>query len=152
MASSSNSKVIRASRDTVWDILVDMESWPDWAPKAQNRITYHHILEKQGNTIICEERLNAGPFLKTKSIDRYIISPTKERLDEIIMTGDLQGGFEMTLSDGSQGTVVSVNATISPRNFILRIIDLFFGKMILHKFWEDLLEQLAVRAETADRR
>jgi hypothetical protein len=146
LAVSENSIVIRANRDLVWDVLLDMENWPNWDPDARNCVVHHAILERKDNLIICEEIEKTLGIFKTKHIDRYEMWP-KDRLEEKILEGDLFGGFLMTLSDHKDGIYVFVKTEIKPKKFLLRIIDLFFGDRILHQFWEDLLYQLSSYVE-----
>ncbi len=142
LAVSENSIVIKASRDLVWDVLTDMENWPNWGIDERNRVVYHAVLERKDNVIVCEEIEQTLGIFKTKHIDRYEMLP-KDRLEEKILEGDLSGGFLMTLSDHHDGINVFVRTEIKPRKFPLRIIDILFGDKILHQFWEDLLHQLS---------
>jgi hypothetical protein len=141
LAFSENSIVIKANRDLVWDVITDMESWPNWGINERNRVVYHTVLERENNVIVCEEIEQTLGIFKTKHIDRYEML-AKDRLEEKILEGDLSGGFLMTLSDHHDGIKVFVRTEIKPKKFLLRIIDILFGDRILHQFWEDLLQQL----------
>jgi hypothetical protein len=142
LAVSENSIVIKASRDLVWDVLVNMENWPNWGVNEKNRVIQHAVIERKDNVIVCEEVEQTLGIFKTKHIDRYEILP-KDRLEERIVEGDLSGGFLMTLSNHHDGIFVFVKTEIKPKKFLLRIIDVLFGDRILHQFWEDLLLQLS---------
>ena len=147
MAKSENSRIIKAERNAVWNVLTDMERWPSWAPNARNRVVYHHVMERNGNVVICKENEQTAGFFKTKHLDRYILFPT-ERIEEIILEGDLSGGFEMTISAHRDGTFVYVKASIAPKNLFLKLVDYLFGRTLQHQFWEDFLGQLAFKVET----
>jgi len=42
------SRVIRASRDQVWGVLADLESWPSWSEEARpSRIISHGIVRRE---------------------------------------------------------------------------------------------------------
>ncbi len=113
-------------------------------PQCTDRVVYHHVIERNGNVVICKEIEQTAGFFKTKHLDRYILFPT-ERIEEIILEGDLSGGFEMTISAHPDGTFVYVQASIAPKNLFLKLVDYLFGRTLQHQFWEDFLGRLAFK-------
>ena len=149
MAVTENSRIIKASRDKVWDLIADMENWSNWAPNAKNRVVYHHIIEKTQNVLICEEIEQISGFFKgTKHIDKYILTP-KVKMEEVLIEGYHSGQAEITLSDSPEGTLAVARADITPKETWLKIVYFFVGGMLLHRFWDDFLAQLAAIAENA---
>jgi hypothetical protein len=130
--------IIKAEVNVVWNVLADMESWPSWAPSARNRIVYHPVIVRNGNVIICEEILQTAGIFRTKHLDKYILFPN-ERIEEMILEGDLYGGFEMTISAHPDGTYVYVEASIAPKNLFLKLVDHLFERTLQYNFWEDFL-------------
>lgn len=150
MVRMSVSKKIRAPLDLVWDTLADLESWPSLAAQnAKNRVISHRILSREGNVIVCDEYEQAG-WLKARHRDKYILYPN-ERLEEEIITGDFAGGIAIQLKAIPEGTLVEVDANISPKRLWLRILGIFLdGETMLSQFWHDLLSQLASVTEKRD--
>jgi|SRR5712664_1040231 len=133
---------MKASQDAVWDKLADVEAWPSWAPsESKYRVLSHPIVEREGNNVVvCDEEEQAW-FVKSHHRDRYTLTP-KEKLTEVIVLGDFQGGIELRLSKGPGGTLVQVYADISPKKPLARFLGFFIGSRLLTKFWIELLEQL----------
>lgn len=103
-------------------------------------------MSREGNIVVCDEYEQAG-FIRTRHRDRYTLYPT-ERLEEEIIQGDVVGGIVLTLKSTQEGTVVHVDADVSPRNMWARLLSaLLGGDRILTQFWVDLFDQLAAKAE-----
>ena len=148
MVKISASRTIKAPKAKVWALLADVESWPNWAPVgAMNRVIRHPVVSKQGNVITCDEEEQAG-LIRAKHTDRYTLYP-EERLEEEIVKGDFVGGITLTLKDIPEGTLVHVDADVSPRNPSIDLISKTLGgDKILTQFWIDLFEQLASISES----
>lgn len=95
--------------------------------------------------MICDEVERAWLWTASHR-DRYTLVP-QTSLEEIILHGDLEGGFTLRLKDDVKGTLVEVESEIAPRKLWPRIVSLFLGNILLKSFWTDLLEQLADNAE-----
>lgn len=148
MVKVSVSRTIKAPKDQVWTLLADVENWPKWAPaKAVNRVISHPIVSKEGNVIVCDEYEQAG-LIRARHRDRYTLYPN-ERIEEEIIQGDFVGGISLTIEAVPDGTLVHVDADVSPKNLWLRFLStLFGGDKLLRQFWIDLFDQFASVAES----
>ena len=143
-------RMMRASRQAVWDVVTDLESWPTWgSPDAPNRILEHKIVgTENGNVIICTEKWRAWILVASQK-DRYTLIPPGHLREEILPGGDMSGYFRMNLWEEIDGTFVDVESEVTPRKILPRFLSFFAGSMILRDFWNDLLQQIAERAEVA---
>lgn len=148
MVKVSVSRLINASQAKVWACFSDIEHWPNLAPlTAVDRVIDHPIVSRDGNVLVCDEKEQAG-LIKAKHRDQYTLHPM-DGLEEVILSGDFQGGIKVTLAPQDGGTLVHVDADISPRNTWLRLISaLAGGQGILTRFWVDFFGQVAAVVES----
>jgi uncharacterized protein YndB with AHSA1/START domain len=144
----SVSRLIKAPQEKVWNRFADIEHWPNLAPlSAVDRVVSHPIVSREGNVIVCDEREQAG-LIRVKHRDQYTLYPM-DRLEEVILEGDFQGGIKVTLTPQEGGTLVHVDAEISSRKYWLRLIGAIAGgQRIFARFWVDFFEQLAAVVES----
>lgn len=141
---------MRAPRKAVWDVVTDLESWPTWAPPdSLNRILEHKIVgTENGNVILCDEKERAWIFVASHR-DRYTLLPPGHIREEILR-GDMRGYFRMNMWEEIDGTFVDVESEVTPRKALPRFLSFFVGHMVLRDFWNELLQQIAERAEAMD--
>lgn len=152
MAWTRTWRMMRASRKAVWDVVTDLESWPTWAPPdAPNRILEHKIVEtKNDNVIICDEKERAWIFVASHR-DEYTLKPPGHIREKILPGGDMRGYFRMNLWEHVDGTFVDVESEVTPVKILPRFLSFFVGTLVLRDFWNELLQQIAERAEARDR-
>ena len=120
------SRLINAPKERVWGVFADIEHWPNLAPlSAVDRVITHPIVSRDGNTIVCDEKEQAG-VIRASHRDKYTLYPM-DSLEEVILQGDFQGGIKVTLTPQDSGTLAHVDADISPRNSWLRVISAVAG-------------------------
>lgn len=125
MAVSEDSKVIRAPRQRVWDLLADMGDWPKWLnEEGAFRIVSHDVVSTEGNVVICDEIAEVRGK-KRWSRDKYTLRP-QEGIVETYLEGPMRGRMVFSLQDVPGGTRVTVK-TETHRTGIRRVISALVG-------------------------
>lgn len=142
----STTRVSKASRESIWKALEDMESWSEWGDETRKtHMISHNIVSREGNIAVCDEDEVAGGF-RAKHRDRYIFHP-KDKLEEEIIEGPVRGGFSLTLTDTSEGTRLDWSFWLTPRTLGYKIIGFFNGRKIVQGIADEYCKQLSDYAE-----
>lgn len=119
-------------------------------PDAPDRILEHKIVgTENGNVILCDEKERAWIFVASHR-DRYTLIPPGHIREEILPGGDMTGYFRMNMWEHVDGTFVDVESEVTPRKILPRFLSFFAGNIVLRDFWNELLQQIAERAEAGD--
>ncbi len=146
MVKVSTSRFCRASKDTIWSILEDVDNWTKWTdPNSKTHLLVHKTVKREGNVVVCLEEEMAGGY-RVKHTDRYTFYP-KDKVVEEIVEGPVSGRWEMTLKDHPEGTTIDWNFDIKPESLRFKIIAPFRGKSIMQGIADEYCRQLGVYAE-----
>lgn len=145
----STSRICKASKDTLWNILADVDNWHKWASDTTSK-TYmisHKTVHRESNTVVVcdEEEVVCGYRIKHR--DRYTFYPT-ERITEEIVKGPISGTFDLTLIETSdQETKLIWDFDVKAESLKFKIIGPFKGRNIVQAVAEEYCRQLAEYAE-----
>jgi hypothetical protein len=96
----------RASKETIWSILEDVDNWTDWSdPKSKTHMLSHKTIKREGNIVTCLEEEIAGGY-RVKHTDKYTFYP-KDKVTEDIIEGPVSGHFELPKEQCSTGPSTS---------------------------------------------
>jgi hypothetical protein len=142
----STTRISKASKDSIWKILEDMESWSNWGDSTRKtHLISHKLVSREGNVAVCDEDEVAGGF-RVQHRDRYTFYP-KDKLEEEIIQGPVNGGFVLTLTETPQGTRMDWTFRIQPKTLRFKIVGFFNGKNIAKGIAEEYCKQLSDYAE-----
>jgi hypothetical protein len=140
----------RASKETIWSILEDVDNWTDWSdPKSKTHMLSHKTIKREGNIVTCIEEEIAGGY-KVKHTDKYTFYP-KDKVTEDIIEGPVSGHFELTLKDDPEGTMLDWAFDVKPETLRFKIIAPLRGKSIMQGIATEYCRQLAEYAEIQQR-
>jgi polyketide cyclase/dehydrase/lipid transport protein len=146
----STSRLCRASKETIWSILEDVDNWTDWTdPNSKTHLLSHKAVKREGNVVVCLEEEIAGGY-KVKHTDRYTFYP-KDKVVEEIIEGPISGSFELTLKENPEGTMLGWSFDVKAETLRFRILGALRGKSIMQGIAEEYCRQLAEYAETQQR-
>ena len=146
----STSRLVKASKDTIWSILEDVDNWTDWAdPESKTHMLSHKTVKREGNVVTCLEEEIAGGY-RVKHTDRYTFYP-KDKVVEEIIEGPISGRWELTLKENSEGTMMDWAFDIKPESLRFKIIAPIRGKSIMQGIADEYCRQLSEYAETQQR-
>jgi len=79
-------RVSKASKDSVWKAMEDLENYPRWADSTRKtRMVSCKIVSREGNTVVCDcDELVGGR--RAKHTERVTVYP-KEKCDSEFITG-----------------------------------------------------------------
>jgi hypothetical protein len=145
----STSRVCKASKDTLWSILEDVDNWHKWASDKTSK-TYmmsHKTVHRESNTVVvCDEEEVTGGY-RIKHRDRYTFYP-KERITEEIIKGPISGIFDLRLIEiSNQETKLIWDFDVKAESLKFKIIGLFKGRSIVQGVANEYCRQLAQYAE-----
>ncbi len=108
---SEDSRLIKAPREQVWNLLADMVNWPKWFyGDGAFRVLSHDVVSTEGNVVICDEIAEVRGK-KRWSRDKYTLHP-QEGIEETYLEGPLRGRLLFTLQDVPDGTRVTLKSEI----------------------------------------
>lgn len=146
----STSRLCRASKDTVWSILEDVDNWTDWSdPKSKTHMLSHKTVKREGNVVTCLEEEIAGGY-RVKHTDKYTFYP-KEKVTEDIIEGPISGHWELTLKENPEGTMLDWRFDVKAETLRFKILGALRGKSIMQGIADEYCRQLAEYAETRQR-
>lgn len=128
--SFKNEYRINASPDIIWNILSDVESWPEiWKYFRAVELRGNDKTLKQNMTIDCEVRA-VLPYTFRFNTEIVKIIPLKEL--EVISRGDLNGRGLWTLAQAGESTLSSFTWEVEPENKFIKILGVFpLGRSLL---------------------
>ncbi len=107
LESVEQSRIIKAPKEKVWQVLTDMENWPKWLNSETGfRVVSHNIVSAQGNVIVCDE-ITEVDGRKILSRDKYTLYP-EEKIEETFLEGPVRGRLVFTIQPTSGGTKVGI--------------------------------------------
>ncbi len=143
----SASRLCKASKDTIWSILEDVDNWTQWAdPSSKTHLLRHETVKRDGNVVVCLEEEMAGGY-RVKHTDKYTFYP-EDRVVEEIIEGPISGRFELTLKENPEGTMLDWTFDVKAETLKFRIIGALRGRSIMQGIADEYCRQLAEYAET----
>lgn len=107
LETSEDSRVIRAPKAQVWNLLADMGNWPKWLNEEGTfRILSHDVVSTDGNIVVCDEIAEVRGKRRW-SRDKYTLHPT-DGIEETYLEGPMRGRMVFSLEDAPNGTKVTV--------------------------------------------
>ena len=98
-------KIIKAERSKVFNIITDFENLPNRLPEFFNSIK---IVSKEGNVTIIEESVKVAGRDITQTTKHILTPPEKHEV--LVMTGDAKDSHIVeTYENVSEGTKITVN-------------------------------------------
>jgi hypothetical protein len=145
----STSRRCKAAKETIWNILADVDNWDKWASDT-TRKTYmisHRTVERESsNVLVCDEEEVVGGY-RIKHRDRYTFYP-KDRITEEIIEGPISGMFDLRLIETNDGgTTLIWDFDVKAESLKFKIIGIFKGKSIVRGVANEYCRQLAEYAE-----
>lgn len=150
-ARASTSRLCKASKDTLWNILEDVDNWHKWASDASSKthmISHKTVQRESNNIVVCDEDEIVGG-LRIQHRDRYTFYP-KNRVTEEILEGPLSGMFDLRLSENDNGTKIDWDFDVKAKSSKFKIIGIFSGTRILQAVADEYCRQLAQYAESLE--
>ena len=156
--SATASQLCKASKDTIWNILLDVDNWDKWASDKSSDaylISHKTVKRESDSVVICdEEEVDAG--YRIKHTDKYTFYPEEHRLSEDVLDGPIAGTtFDLRLIEIDNGqtttTRIEWQFNVKPTTLKFKLVGLFRGKTIVQKVAESYCRQLAEYAETIQR-
>jgi hypothetical protein len=143
----STSRLCKASKETIWSVLEDVDNWTKWAdPSSKTHILSHKTISREGNVVVCLEEEIAGGY-RVKHTDKYTFYP-KDRVVEEIIEGPVSGRFELTLKEKPEGTLIDWTFDVKPETLKFKIVGALRGGSIMQGIADEYCRQLAKYAET----
>jgi hypothetical protein len=145
----STSWICKASKDTLWNILADVDNWHKWASDTTSKthMISHKIVHRESNTIVVhdEEEIVGGYGVKHR--DRYTFY-LSERITEEIINGPISGTFDLRIIENSdRETKLIWDFDVKAESLKFKIIGLFKGRSIVQGVANEYCRQLAQYAE-----
>ena len=140
-------RVSKASKDSVWKAMADLENWPKWVDSTRKtRIISQKIVSREGNTVVLdvEEVVNGSHGKHSERVTFY----PKEKIEGVFVTGPLRGSNSMSCTETPQGTRIDMSFDVAPSNIVYRILGFFMNfKKMLQGVTDEYCKQLSDYAE-----
>jgi ribosome-associated toxin RatA of RatAB toxin-antitoxin module len=140
-------RVSKASKDSIWQAVEDLESWPKWSDsKNKNHVINNKIVSREGNLVVCDtdEVVNG---LHAKHRGRITFYP-KEKFTEEMIEGPDIGFFTWNFTETPQGTRMDLSLDVEPKTLLFKIGFRFNGKKVVQGVADEMNKQLSDYAET----
>lgn len=145
----STSRVCKASKETLWKVLEDVESWPSWADvNSRIHMLSHKPVKREGNVVVCEEEEIAGGY-RIKHVDKYTFYP-KDKVVEEIVEGPMSGTWVLNLKEVVEGTRIDWSFDVKAETSRFKIVGLFKGRQVMQGVADEYCRQLAQYAEAEE--
>ncbi len=150
----STSRLCKASKETLWKILEDIDNWHKWVSDTTSK-TYgisHKIVHRENNTVVvCDKEEVVGGY-RIKHKDRYTFYPT-ERITEEIIKGPISGTFDLRLIETSdRGIKLIWDFDVKAESLKFKIIGLSNGRSIVQGVANEFCRELAEYAEAQQKK
>lgn len=137
---SEDSRVVKAPRRQVWDLLSDMGNWPKWLnEEGAFRIVSHDVVSTDGNVVVCDEIAEIRGR-KRWSRDKYTLHPM-DRIEETYLEGPMRGRMLLLLQEVPGGTKVTIKSETHRTGFG-RLISSFAGARSMNEARRGFLDAL----------
>jgi hypothetical protein len=137
----------KASKDSVWKAMEDVESYPKWADSTKKtRIVSVKIVSREGNSVVCDgDELLGGRHAKHRG--RLTFYP-KEKVEEEFMTGPIRGTMSLSCTETPQGTRIDMGFDVEPKSLGLKLYGFFANeKKMLEGIADEYCKQISDYAE-----
>ncbi|MDH5390305.1 MAG: SRPBCC family protein [Candidatus Bathyarchaeota archaeon] len=131
------SRVIKAPRGKVWEVVADPESMLEWWPGSESV----DVLSREGNTITVRGTgTEAGR--KVTMTEKWTLHPP-EKIEIEILEGPVRGRTIQTYQEVPEGTKVTWSSDISFKGVLGKILGRLFVGSKLQDSTAQTLEELA---------
>ena len=142
----TSTRVSKASKDSIWKAVEDLESWPKWSDGTS---IYHinsiKIVSREGNSVVSDtDEVSNG--LRVKHRDRITFYP-KEKITGEILEGPDIGIWTWSFTETPQGARIDLNMDLEPKTLLFKIGFRINGKKVGQAMADEYNKQLSGYAE-----
>jgi len=139
-------RVSKASKDSIWKAVEDLESWPKWSDStSKNHVISNKIVSREGNSVVCDtDEVANGLHVKHKS--KMTFYP-KEKITAEIIEGPDIGFWSWNITETPQGTRIDLSMDVEPKSLMFKIGFRINGKKALQAMADETNKQLSDYAE-----
>ena len=139
-------RVSKASRDSIWKAVEDLESWPKWSDSSSKvRVISNKIVSREGNSVVCDTDEIASR-LHVKHRGRITFYP-KEKVTEEVIEGPDIGFWTWNFTETPQGTRLDMSMDVEPKSLMFKIGFRINGKKTLQAMADEYNRRLSDYAE-----
>jgi ribosome-associated toxin RatA of RatAB toxin-antitoxin module len=139
-------RVSKASKDSIWKAVEDLESWPKWGEStSKNHVISNKIVSREGNSVVCDTDEVANG-VRVKHRGRITFYP-KEKFTEEMIEGPDIGFWSWNFTETPQGTRIDLSMDVEPKTLMFKIGFRFNGKKALQGMADEYNRQLTDYAE-----
>jgi len=139
-------RVSKASRDSIWKAVEDLESWPKWFDStSKNYMNSIKIVSREGNSVVCDED-EVGNGLHVKRREKMTFYP-KEKVEGEVIEGPERGSWSWNFAETPQGTRLDLNMDVEPKSLMFKIGFRINGKKVLQALADNYNNRLSDYAE-----
>ena len=131
------SRVIKASRDKVWEVASDPESSLKFDPDTKSV----KIIKREGNTVTASTTMMMGGR-ETTMTEKWTYHP-KQRMESEILDGPLVGTGFQTLEEVPGGIKLTMHYDVSFKGVLGKVLGTLFAGSKLKEFAEEFLSKMA---------